>query len=136
MNARRIRMLITSLVVHLVSGRLSQEGYEPPSRPPNQSDGGGSGDASGMAVATLLLGIGAWTILPVVGAVGGAALGWFELKNIERGESPQAGKTITQVGFWLSVAQIVLSVLGTCVAVAAAIFIFGGFGAMMAAAGG
>lgn len=133
MNLRRIRMLLTSLVVHLVSGRLSDEDYQPPSQPPR---GGGQNDEpSGMAIATIALGIGGWTILPILGAWAGALVGWIELKKIERGESPQAGKTITQIGFWLSVANVALSILGTCVGIGLFIFVFGGFG-MLAAAGG
>ncbi len=108
-------------------------GYQPPSQPP-----GGSNSAeqpSGMAYATLALGIASWFLVPLIGAVVGAIIGWMELKNIEQGKSPAKGKSITQVGFWLCVAHLILSVVGTCAAIAIIVFVFGGFAAAMSAAG-
>jgi uncharacterized membrane protein len=66
---------------------------------------------SGMAVASLILGIASWFALPMLGAVIGAVLGWIEMNRIERGESPAAGRTIAKIGFWLSIVNIVLGVL-------------------------
>lgn len=68
---------------------------------------------SGMAVAALLCGIGSWVVLPFVAAVAGVILGKLELGKIARGESPAAGKTFAQVGYYASIANIVVTVLGT-----------------------
>lgn len=145
-----IRQTLLSLILsapirayHLFNSGLTSanSGYQPPSQPPRSGGGGGGGSqgpldgASGLAIATLVLGIGAWTILPILGAVAGAILGWVELNNIKRGESPAAGKTITQIGFWLSVANLALSVLGTCAAFALIFFVYGSLAAMMGAIG-
>jgi hypothetical protein len=108
-------------------------GYEPPSRPPG--DDAQRESASGMAIATLVLGIGAWTYLPFVGAFIGAVLGWLELKKIERGESSKGGETITKIGFWLSVANIAFALVGGCVTVALIVFVFGSLGALLTEAG-
>jgi|GEM_PF-3400162 len=108
-------------------------GFQPPSQPPPQH--ATSADPSGLAWATLGLGIASWTLLPVAGALVGALIGWMELQNIKKGTSNAAGKTITQVGFWLSVVNIGLFVLGSCISVAVVVFVFGSFAAMLAAAG-
>lgn len=73
---------------------------------------------SSMAWAALLCGIGAWTVLPIVAALVGAVIGFIELRNIKGGKSPVAGRIHTQIGFWMSVVQLVMSVLGTCILVA------------------
>ncbi|MFB6262043.1 MAG: DUF4190 domain-containing protein [Bradymonadaceae bacterium] len=80
------------------------------------------GGPSAMAIAALVLGIGAWTFLPWIGGVIGAIVGWIELENIERGESPEAGEAIARVGFWLSAINAALGVLAACVAVTLVLF--------------
>lgn len=85
-------------------------GQPPPQLP--QSD-----QPSGMAWAALICGAGSWFVLPFVAAVAGLIIGKMELGKIERGESPAAGKTIAQVGYYASIANIVVSVLaliGSC----------------------
>ncbi len=135
------RFILSTLITayHLFCNGLprANSGYEPPSQPPRPGSGGqGQGEgASGMAIATLVLGIGSWFILPLIGSIAGAILGRIELNNIKRGDSPAAGKTIAQIGFWLSVANIALSVFGTCVAVALVLFVYGSFFAMLSAIG-
>lgn len=109
-------------------------GVQSPNLPPPQRVGSAE-QPSGMAWATLGLGISAWLLLPIIAAFIGAILGWIELKKIEAGESAKAGKTITQVGFWLSVVNIVLSLLGTCAAVAIFVFVYGGLAAFLVAVG-
>jgi hypothetical protein len=133
-----LRLIAAHLIVlaHLARGIVGANqnpNYQPPSQPPQGGQGGSS--ASGMAVVTLIMGIGAWTFLPVIGAFVGVVTGWLELNKIKKGQSPQSGETIAKVGFWLSVASIAMTVLGTCASVVAAVFIFGGWAAMMAAIG-
>lgn len=124
---------LTRALPGVPNGAGLNSGYQPPSQPPRGA--GAKEEPSGMAYATLGLGIASWFFLPVVAAIVGAIIGWVELKKIERGESPAKGKSVTQVGFWLSVANIALTVLGTCAAVAVVVFVFGGLSAAMAAAG-
>lgn len=64
--------------------------------------------AGGMAIASLVLGIIAWTGCGVFMAIPGAILGKMELNAIERGESSPQGKTLAQIGFWLSVANLIM----------------------------
>ncbi len=97
--------------------RLAAGGHGPGSSSSSDSP-------SGMAIASLVLGIASWFALPLIGAIGGAILGKIELNKIERGESPEAGETLAQIGFWASVANIVLGVVTTCVG----ILIFAVFG--------
>src|SRR5699024_5280834 len=85
-----------------IVGRANSD-YEPPSHSPQAT-----GEPSQLAWAVLVMGIASWVILPLIGSVIGAILGKMELDKIKKGESPQAGKTITQVGFWLSVVNLVL----------------------------
>lgn len=103
---------------------------------PGTGPGGSSSDSpSGMAIASLVLGVASWFALPLVGAIAGAIIGKIELNKIERGESPEEGETLAQIGFWASIANIVMSVLGTCLVVA----LFGFFGLSLfglSAAGG
>lgn len=95
-----------------------------PSTPPSPNSGGQS--ASGLAIATLACGIGAWTILPGIAAPFGVIMGWLELKNIDAGKSSEAGRLITQLGFYASLANIILAVLGTCASIAIVVMIWAG----------
>lgn len=81
------------------------------SRPPRGGEQGASEtSASPMAWAALALGVMSWVPLPVVAAIAGAIIGWMELGRIERGESPQGGETIARIGFWLSVANLAVTI--------------------------
>lgn len=71
---------------------------------------------SGMAWAALICGAGSWVILPFVAAVAGVIIGKIELGKIERGESPAEGKQIAQIGYYASIANIIVTVLGTIAA--------------------
>ena len=85
-------------------------GGQPP--PPAQSN-----DPSGLAWAALICGAGSWVMLPFVAAVAGVIIGKIELGKIERGESSPAGKTVAQIGYYASIANIVVTLLatiGTC----------------------
>jgi hypothetical protein len=88
-----------------VMGREERRHTEPPR-------GGESSDssASGMAWAALVLGVLSWVPLPVVAAIAGAIIGWVELGRIEEGTSPAGGETIARIGFWLSVANLAVSI--------------------------
>lgn len=96
---------IAARIIHL----HVNTGFEPPSSPPNADN-----KPSTEAVIALIAGISSWVMFPVIGAVIGMILGWSELKKIKTGEKPAAGKMYAQAGFYLSLANIALSVLGTC----------------------
>lgn len=95
--------------------------FTPPSQPPSAA----ADKASTLAVLTLVAGIASWTVFPFVGGCVGIVFGMIELGNIKKGQSSAAGKTITQVGFYASIANVVLSILGTCALFALYMGIFG-----------
>ena len=115
---------IASIILRPLIAFFSVLSAQPPSSPPSPNSGGQS--ASGLAIATLACGIGAWTILPGIAAPNGLNLGWIELKNIKNGKSPEAGELITKIGFYASLANILLAVLGTCASVVFIVLIYAG----------
>lgn len=83
--------------------------YQPPGTyagPPPQSQ-----SASTRAILALVCGIAAFVSCGCISAVPAAILGHAEVKAIESGEAPPAGKTLAQVGFWLGIANVALTVL-------------------------
>jgi hypothetical protein len=131
-----IRFLLTTLLFLSDLPRLKpslHSGYQPPSQPPGAS--GKAGDPSQLAYITLGLGVASWLLLPLFASAAGAILGWVELKNIKEGKSSKQGETITKIGFWLSVANMALAVLGTCAAMAIAVLVYGGMAAFFVAIG-
>ncbi len=79
--------------------------------------GGGGGDASTMAILALILGGVSWVFGSILTAIPGAIIAKIELGKIERGESPAAGKTFAEIGFWASVVHIgvfVVTMVGMC----------------------
>lgn len=110
--------------------------FEPPrQQPPSDDQSGHAGAApqhdpspygdmpqknepSQMAWATLICGIAAWTVFPIVGGIAAVIIGMGERKKIESGESPDAGETVVMIGMLLGGVQVVLTVLG---------FLFAGF---------
>ncbi len=70
------------------------------------TQGGASGRAIGsaiLAVVTLVLCCGPFTGIP------GAILGWVELEAIKKGQAPEAGRWLAQVGLWGGIAATVIS---------------------------
>ncbi len=91
--------------------------------------------ASGMAIASLILGIVSWVLgVSLLASIPGAIIGKMELNNIAAGSSSEAGKTLATIGFWVSMANIILSVLGMCAGCVVWLFMFGGM-AMFGLAG-
>lgn len=93
-----------------------------PSTPPS----GKSEGPSGAAWVTLICGIASWFMLPLIASVVGIFIGRSELKAIEEGRSPQAGELITKIGYYVSIANVVLTVVGTCFSFAIVALIWGG----------
>jgi hypothetical protein len=67
--------------------------------------------ASGMAVAALVLGIMAWVAGGFIAAIPGMIIGKMELNKINRGESPEAGRSFAMIGYWASLANIIFTVV-------------------------
>lgn len=81
-----------------------------------------------MAVVALCLGIASWFFGSIFCAIPGVIVAKMELAKIERGESPVAGKSLAQIGFWASAVHLALalvSIIGLCCVWG---IILGGFG--------
>lgn len=99
----------------------------PPPPPPGsvQSD-----KSSSRAVWSLVLGIASWTICPtIIPAIIAWVLGKKELNEIEAGLSSPSGKTIAQIGMWLGIINVVLSILVVILVII--LFALGALGSMI-----
>lgn len=94
--------------------------------PHHSPPSGSSQGPSPTAWLTLVCGIVSWFMLPLVASILGFFLGRGELKAIAEGRSPAAGETITKLGYYLSIANIVLTVVGGCISTAIVLLIWGG----------
>jgi hypothetical protein len=74
-----------------------------------------------MAIAALICGIGAWVAGGILLSIPGWIIGKMELNKIARGESPEAGKSFAQIGYWASMIYTIFFVVLMCVAVAGVI---------------
>ncbi len=66
---------------------------------------------SNAAVWALVLGILSWVTCGIFTAIPAWIIGQNELSAIKRGESSPAGKTTAQVGMWLGISNIILTIL-------------------------
>ena len=97
---------------------MNQYGHQPVHSNPES--------ASGLAWATLLLGIGAWVVLPGVAAIGAVICGMMERKNIREGRSSEAGQTLVTVGLVAAGIQLALSALALVIVIGIfALMLFG-----------
>ncbi|HMS64712.1 MAG TPA: DUF4190 domain-containing protein [Ignavibacteria bacterium] len=80
----------------------------PPPPPPSGIQGG----ASSNAVIALVLGILSYIMCPIILAIAAWIMGKNELKAIDEGKSPEAGRTIANIGKWLGIVNIILSIIG------------------------
>lgn len=72
------------------------------------------GGAGPMAIASLILGIMSFFVCPFFLSVPGAIIGKLEMGKIERGESPAAGLGLAKAGFYISLINVALTVIGVC----------------------
>ena len=86
-------------------------GMTPLPPPPPQFSGMQSGSASTLAIMSLVVGIAAYFICPLIGGIAAWIMGKMELNNIERGESSNAGTTLAKVGMWLGIVNVILTIL-------------------------
>lgn len=115
-------------------GGAQTQHHQPPFQhgPPPSGGHAGNQGASNMAVLALVCGIGAWFVLPFIAAIAAIIIGKMEVGKIDRGESSPGGRTFAQIGMWLGLAQIILTVVGGCVTVAIFVFFFGGLASLAA----
>ncbi|MCC6865175.1 MAG: DUF4190 domain-containing protein [Ignavibacteria bacterium] len=84
----------------------------PPPPPPPSAGMNTAGGASTNAVIALVAGIAAYIFCWFIGGIVAWIMGKGELSKIDRGESPEAGRTFAKIGMWLGIINVVLSVLG------------------------
>jgi hypothetical protein len=83
---------------------------------------------SGWAIASLVCAIGAWVILPIVGAIAGVICGHVALGEIKRAEGRLEGRGMAIAGLVVSYAQFALLACFVAVIIAAIAFSGGGTG--------
>ncbi|MBN1632537.1 MAG: DUF4190 domain-containing protein [Ignavibacteria bacterium] len=66
---------------------------------------------SNASVWALVLGILSWVTCGIFTAIPAWIIGQNELAAIKRGESSAEGKTMAQIGMWLGISNIILSIL-------------------------
>ncbi len=109
-----ILMFLTSIGTMLAAG------------PPSTAPSGSSKGPSGAAWFTLICGIASWFFLPLIASVVGIFIGRGELKAIREGRSDPSGELITRIGYYVSIANVAMTVIGGCVSVAIVAAIWGG----------
>lgn len=83
--------------------------FPPPYESPHRSEGE---DNQTMAIAILVMGITSWFMFGLLASIPAAILGHLERKKIASGQAVAHHSTLVNVGFWVSVANIVVLVLG------------------------
>jgi len=88
-------------------------GYTPPP-PPSPSFGSNApdGSASTNAIIALVAGIVSWLGCYGIAGVVAWIMGKGEINKIDRGESPEAGRTFAKIGMWLGIANLIVVALG------------------------
>ena len=88
-------------------------GTPPPPPPGVQSD-----KASSRAIWALILGIAAWVLgCGILAGIPAWIMGKKEIREIDEGRAPMAGRTMANIGMWLGIINVVLSILGVSVLV-------------------
>ena len=88
----------------------------PTAPPPPPISGTPGGSASSRAIWALILGIAAWVLgCGIFTGIPAWVMGKKEINEIEAGLAPQAGKTMAQIGMWLGIINVILSILAIIV---------------------
>jgi hypothetical protein len=83
--------------------------------------------ASGMAIASLVLGIVSWVMgLNLMASIPGAILGKIELDKIKAGDSAEEGRTFAKIGYYASLANIAFFIFAMFAGCLLWLFMFGG----------
>lgn len=83
---------------------------------------------SGMAIASLVMGIAGWTLLPLVGSILAIVFGYAARRDIRRRPDKLTGEGMAIAGLVLGWIMVGLSVIGLCLGVFALCFLVGAFG--------
>lgn len=70
-----------------------------------------SSSPSVLAAVALGLGIACWLIFGLTASIPGVIVAKIELRRIDRGESPAAGRSFARAGFWLCLVNVVVVTL-------------------------
>lgn len=87
-------------------------GYNAPPPPPPMGQNQG---ASSNAVIALVLGILSYIMCPVILGIAAWVMGKNELKAIDEGKSPEAGRMMANIGKWLGIINIIFSIIGAII---------------------
>lgn len=87
----------------------------PPPPPPPVTNYGNQGKASSNAIWALVLGILSWVLCGLFAAIPAWIIGKKEINLINSGQSDPSGKTLAQIGMWLGIIQVILSILALIV---------------------
>jgi hypothetical protein len=92
-------------------------GTPPPPPPPStgSSSTGTSEGASTNAIITLILGILSWIACGIIAAIPAWIMGKKEINAIDAGQSSQAGRTLANIGMWLGIINVILSIIALIV---------------------
>jgi len=88
-----------------------------------------SAQTSGMAIASLVMGIAGWTVLPLIGSVLAVIFGYMARKEIRQRPDELEGDGLALTGLVLGWIAVGLSVLLLCLGGLGMCFFFGLFGA-------
>ena len=81
----------------------------PPPVSPNPINTGGS--AGSNAIIALVLGILSYIACGLFAAIPAWIMGKKELNEINAGRSPEAGRTFANIGMWLGIVNVILSIV-------------------------
>ena len=85
----------------------------PPPPPPAMGGAGmQGGSASTNAIIALVAGIASFVICWGIAGIIAWIMGKGELNKIDRGESPEAGRSMAKIGMWLGIINVALSIIG------------------------
>lgn len=91
-------------------------GTTPPPPPPPTGAGIQGDKASTRAIWALILGIAAWVLgCGILTGIPAWIMGKKELNEIEAGLVSPAGKTMAQIGMWLGIINVIVSILALIV---------------------
>lgn len=87
----------------------------PPPPPPPSGFGSqpsmNTGSASSNAIIALVAGILSFVMCPFILGIVAWVMGKSEVGKIDRGESAMAGRSMANIGMWLGIANVILSIL-------------------------
>jgi hypothetical protein len=99
-----------------------------PPPPPPVVDHTTSVQTSGMAIASLVMGITGWTLFPLVGSILALVFGYAARREIRRRPDELKGEGLAVAGLVLGWLMVGLSVVGLCIGAFAFCFLIGIFG--------